>query len=503
MSDATYADAVYDAQALEKYGADGSPLVLNRADNPDWRLGREVPRDGMLVDEDFQVAADFALHVMATYGLRTDPETVRTFKDHVVEEHDKGIALGKELGFVRDNGTRDMAALRVMIERAYTAAKKDIPLTEGGQTATGGDVLENSGDEALAEYAECLGAGKLLSTYVEPAEIATTAPLTSSPNVLVATGRVSWAKPNLTNPPREGGFRECHVPRRGWLYALVDYDAAEMVALAQVLLWLGFSSAMADAINSGKCLHVLFATNLLGISYEEGVARRKAKDPAFLQARQDAKAANFGFPGGMGTATYCELQAKAGSPISEERAKYLKGAYIETWGMGDYFNHISRMSAGGKFTAHQFVSQRQRGGVGYCDGCNTFFQGLVADAAKRSAFALSRAAYTGFYEPPRLVAASAFFDLANPHAPPRDALGASFQGARPVLFIHDEIIAEVPRERAALAAEAQAEIMRLEFQALVPDVRVGAGPALADRWRKGVGTVYDDKGVLQPWTPDE
>lgn len=502
MSDATYADEVYAYQALERFGKDGTPLVVDVKDGDlPWRHGRPVPRNGMIVDEDYQTQAAFAFHVMAAYGLRTDPESVAEFEHRVLEENAKCIAIGTELGFVRPNGSKDTKILHGLIQAAYERAGMDVPRTPTGAVSATTDVLEKSGDERLIAYAEFLGAGKMISTYLESAKTATTQPLTSSPNVLVATGRVSWRAPNLTNPPRLGGYRECHAPRKGYVYSIVDYDAAEMVALAQVLLLLGFSPAMADAINAGKDLHVAFAADQAGLSYEEAYALHKAKDPDFAVLRQDAKAANFGFPGGMGIDTFCEAQSKAGRPITPEQAKRLKDAYVGTWGMGEYFNYISKMTAGGQFVAHHYVSMRQRGGVGYCDGCNTFFQGYVADAAKRAAFALSRAAYTGVYKPPRPVTPSPYFDVPNPHAPPRAELGRILKGARPVLFIHDEIIAEVPEDRAAEMGEAHAEIMRLEFQAIVPDVRVGAGPALARRWYKGAGTVYDANGVLQIWEP--
>jgi DNA polymerase I-like protein with 3'-5' exonuclease and polymerase domains len=69
--------------------------------------------------------------------------------------------------------------------------------------------------------------------------------------------------------------RECFVPRRGYVFAQADYGILELRALAQVLLAMFGKSAMAEALQAGRELHLEMAARLLSIPYEEAVARKK------------------------------------------------------------------------------------------------------------------------------------------------------------------------------------------------------------------------------------
>jgi DNA polymerase-1 len=79
-------------------------------------------------------------------------------------------------------------------------------------------------------------------------------------------------------------------------------------------------------------------------------------------------------------------------------------------------------------------------------------------------------------------------------------------GSRPVLFIHDEIILEIPyaegeegAERLHAAAMRQAEVMIAAMQPLFPTVPITASPALMERWSKSADAAYDDLGRLIPY----
>ena len=75
-------------------------------------------------------------------------------------------------------------------------------------------------------------------------------------------------------------------------------------------------------------------------------------------------------------------------------------------------------------------------------------------------------------------------------------------GSMPVVFLHDEILFELPEEDAHERAEEAARLMREAMEIITPDVRVTAVPALMKRWHKDAEPVYED-GRLVPWTPDE
>jgi DNA polymerase I-like protein with 3'-5' exonuclease and polymerase domains len=69
------------------------------------------------------------------------------------------------------------------------------------------------------------------------------------------------------------------------------------------------------------------------------------------------------------------------------------------------------------------------------------------------------------------------------------------------MFIHDEIIAEVPEDRTHEAGAELARIMCDAMQVVVPDVKITASPAAMRRWYKDATTVYDLNGRLVPWEP--
>ena len=124
----------------------------------------------------------------------------------------------------------------------------------------------------------------------------------------------------------------------------------------------------------------------------------------------------------------------------------------------------------------QFVSGRIRGRARYTAMANSAFQGLAADGAKAAVYALAKACYLR---------------------------GGALHGSRSVAFIHDEVLMLHPEATASERAKLQAEIMCAEMQAVVPDVKITASPALMRRWYKGADAVYDSKNNLIPWEPKE
>lgn len=314
-------------------------------------LNAEHPRQNLQCVPD-EMRAAWALRLASIWGMRTDPEMVADTVREIVEQHErsrreffdcgivrvrtcvkkegvyekadaisvewldqatvrlgqlyrdsppewvaerladiarvkKALAKGKPIRFATDT-----ARLKALVSEAY---QNDAPRTDGGDVSTSRDTLEESGSELLEQYAEDGPNEKLLSTYVDVLEQGTKVPINPEYNSIVATQRTSCRKPNLQQLPRKGRVRECFVPRAGangqpgWVFCSVDYGALEMCTLAQCCLWLFEHSAMADQINAGRDLHVFLACQFLGIDYDEGVARRKAKQPEFVNLRQAAK----------------------------------------------------------------------------------------------------------------------------------------------------------------------------------------------------------------------
>lgn len=494
LEDAVWARAVFLAQCGDRAYPEG-PVVV----------GNDV------VDELPQTAAAWALHLIALHGPRTDARAVAQFKRTVEREVSESEAAAAVAGFLRINKCKfcegtglsgDVPHLRLctacggQVDPAFKQAKHlgrlralidhdyggNAPKTEKGATKTDVDTLMGSTNALLKAYAEGSASSKLLGTYLPVLERGTEHRIASSPNVLVSSGRTSWREPNLQNPPRKGGFRECFVPEPGNVYCSIDYSTLELCTLAQVNLHFFGYSRMADALNAGRDLHLDFAAQMLGITYDEALERHKAKDPVLKERRQNAKIANFGFPGGLGVQALVEYAAGFGITLSFNEADNLKRAWLEAWPeMNDYFKMLSmasQVAPDGRFRIRQVGSNRLRGDCHYTSAANSYFQGLAADGAKAAMWALTRAMYSGDQNSP-------------------------LYGVRCWAFIHDEFLFEGPEATAHLWAPKAARIMCEEMARYVPSVPIKAEPALMRRWYKDAEPVYDEAGKLTIWEPKE
>lgn len=424
-----------------------------------------------------QVRNAWALHLMGCWGLRTDPVAVLELKKKLVTKISGSIGLLKRAGIYRPNGTKNLAVVR---QRVKTAYGQNTPVTPKGTISTSSAILAKSGDPVLVQLASISGDQKLLSTYIPVLEVGTERPINPRFNVLVDSGRTSCRGPNIQNQPRDGGVRECYVPRDGCVYVTADYHVAELCSLAQILLDKFDKSDMAEALQAGRELHLETAAGILNCTYEEAVSRYKEGDKAVKQARQLAKAANFGFPGGLGAERFTEYaKASFGLEITVTDAKELKKQWLDRYPeMRKYFRYIADKceEGGGQFDVQQHRSERMRGAVGFCDGCNTYFQGLSADGAKRALYEVAKECY--------------------------NVPGSPLYGARSIAFVHDEIILEAKKEIAPLAAKRLTAIMIREMAAFVPDIPIKADAALMNRWYKDAEPVYDAAGELVCWNPD-
>lgn len=548
--------------------SDGDMMIVQTPDGPqEVHIPGLLNGAGTVTDELEQVRAAFGLHLMSAWGVRTEREASERFEEHAREMVAKGNLLAQEAGFLRlkekwwkrggvcrqcgeraclseiaqadaclkeghirpcpkcgHEGTmsKNMAAFRARVEDAYTAMGKDVPPTAKGATSTSRETLTESGDPVLEQYAELGVYQKHLTRYVPELQLGLKQPFNPRLNVLVRSGRTSGA---IQQPPRLGGYRDCFVPRPGHVFCTVDYDIAELKALAQVHYWWFGTSALGDAINAGEDPHLSLGAELLtsktGTLWTYAVMKdvlKNAQHPdydAVANARQVSKPINFGFPGGLGVDSFVRFAKQYGLILTPDEAREMKSAWLAKWvEMAQYFEVIAQMCANGNGVALQAISGRQRGGCSYTALCNTMFQGLVADFAKKGMYQIARASYA--------------------KAPASRAWQRALYGARNVLFIHDENIPEIPAggllraagldwhldangrkvktlwgsecdwtpEQTTEAADAMTKIMVDVEQEYLPDVTASASPALMRRWYKGAKEVRDENGVLWPWAPE-
>jgi hypothetical protein len=445
-----------------------------------WAIRRSIP------DVLRQNRAAWALHCMSREGVRTDPEAVQSLKRTLSEEFSDQMLALRPTGLLRVEAarklksgprkgtpipelvTRDMEAIYARVRQAY---RGNPPLTESGRVATDKKTLKQSGDEDLELLARMGGTQKLLTTYLPILDTAD--PIHCRYNVVMETGRTSASGPNMQNPPRAGGIRECFVARPGHALCFSDYDTLELRALAQTCLDVLGRSEMAEALRRGEDLHLSLAAAMLGIPLVQAVERLRNGDPVIKEYRQQAKPANFGFPGGMQPESFREYAEGYGIKLSSADAQKLYTAWRQRWTeMPYYFNWVKTLPDPLKMLPHGMV----RGGASYTAACNGFFQGRAAAGAKEALWRVCRESYL-------------------------PAGGSALYGAKPVLFLHDEIGIEVPLNNVHEAGERLAMVMREAMATVIPDVPITCKPVACRRWYKGAEPVYVN-GRLVPCKPE-
>jgi len=475
-----------------------------------------LPPGARIPDAAQQSKYAFALNLVSAWGMRTDLSKVQKLDADLDSLSRQMLGLLKDHGLVRstgrDAGSRDMKKIHKLVEECYEEARLPVPRTKKGNISTAGSVLEDialiqsrgSAKEVLDKegrlveddlfklplYAlsQYTSVEKLISTYLPTLYAGAQHPINTRYQTVLETGRVSSSKPNLNNMPRGGTktlllrlqsrVRQCFVPRPGFLLSSCDYNQLELACLSQLMLWYFGESKMADAINAGLDLHMLFAAEqLLHIPYEEAMRRKKDKEVADL--RQMAKVANFSLGGGAGPNSLVKMAAASyGVYLTVDEAKELKEKWLNQWQMRGYFRLISSMlrdfdDRGDPVgSIEQFISGRVRGGARYCALANQGFQALGADGSLSALYELQKASYLR---------------------------KGPLYGSRCVGYFYDETLFEFPEDRAAEYAEIQTNVMKEVMQQHTPGVKISASPALMTCWAKEAEAVYDKNGKLCVW----
>jgi len=438
-----------------------------------------------------EARADFALNLASVWGIETDYDYVKKYRHNLVIEIqgyvDTLIDAGLAVKTHNDQGnlfnsfsnTENLPQIRKKIEplqkavQTYWRGPGQPPRTNKGKISTSEETLANCDYEPLRDYLAFKRIEKEISTYVKPAM----QPIVHSSFYAIgaASDRTSSRNPNLQNPPRKPGIRECYIPRSGHVFLSCDYDSQEIRTLGQVCRSLLGHSRIAERYQQDRYFdpHLEMASIISGIPLEECKQRKKAGDKEIKNYRQQAKAVNFGRPGGMGDERFRNWASwEYGINFTLEECAALKQKWLTLWPeMRDYFAYVSSIIGSGHGTAVIPQSGFVRGGLDFNNCANTFFQTLAAHCTKHAAFAVSKRCY--------LNRQSALYN------------------SRIVLFIHDELILETPIHSAIEAARELETVMIEAMEDIVPDVPAAASASLMDRWSKKAGDpVYDNEGNL-------
>jgi DNA polymerase-1 len=456
-----------------------------------WETQEKLQHPNVKRWEHYEAYAAFCLHLMAAWGIRADPKWWAALKGDVDVKWAKLQQQMRDLGVMREDGSKDKKAMQALVEKAYNY---NPPRTDKGAVKTDRLTLEESGDPTLEALTGEGPIEKIVTTYGKVVEAAVQAPYNSRYNILVSSGRTSsnfqqWPRGGPNAPDEVNRLRACFQARPGYVFCSVDFTGAELVSLAQVCFSVLGYSHLRDALNAGQNLHTRLAARFVGCTYEQAQARLKAKDPILVSARQAAKPVNFSVPGLAGPDVivvaahkefvfFCELAGLrkecGGSRCRECRSlvvDYIR-LYKEEWAeVPDYHRWIFNNLSDPWSTP---ITGFLRGGLYASDAANHPFQHLTSRMSKSALIALSRQCYKS---------------------------SGVLAGTRPWGFQHDEILAEIPEAVAPQAADEMCRIMLEAAQKWTPDVKVTSEPALSRRWWKGAECLRNDKGVLQIWEP--
>ena len=355
---------------------------------------------------------------------------------------------------------------------------------------------------------------------------------------LAVSGRALCSSPNLQQLPREGGVRECIVAPTGYVLLAGDYKCVEMVALAEICFQLYDNSALRDILNAGGDPHRLVAARILN----------KDAELVTKEERQQAKAVNFGIPGGMGVTGFLDYaRQNYGVTFTRELAE----EFFEKWyalfpevrrylderrGLGGLFD-LFDFTNYPRFYAENALSNAARclvriaGGNVATSHDREFSQAeidwvwqqlqrcaLINDPQLRADVQSRRGSWRLRHElashqvsvtpTGRIRAECSGTEASNSPFQSLAADGCKLafselvlaRGFRVVLLVHDEIVVEVPDTlELSMRADEMRQVMVEQMRRVCPNVRVEVELAASRCWSKKAKAMYDATGRLVPW----
>lgn len=288
---------------------------------------------------------------------------------------------------------------------------------------------------------------KLVSTYAHwPREFVRGDRIHCRLHPLAAdSGRFSCTDPNLQQVPSEHtapGLRATFRPRAPAVLVVADYAQIEL----RVAAHLAPCAALAQVFRDGRDPHRATAATLTG----------KPESEVTAHERKLAKAVNFGFLFGMGADRFREYaRAGYGVEVDAAGARGAREAFFTTFpGIAAWHRRVGQMCRqGGEVVVRTALGRRKRFAadrVSVPAALNIPVQGTAAEGFKRAMVRLG---------------------------PELRALGA-----RGVLVVHDEYLAEVAAERAEQVRARMVEVMEAAMATVVTAVPIVVEARIAASW---------------------
>jgi DNA polymerase I-like protein with 3'-5' exonuclease and polymerase domains len=248
-------------------------------------------------------------------------------------------------------------------------------------------------------------------------------------------GRMSCQRPNLQQVPRERAYRACFRPAPGRVLVKADYSQIELRIAAEIT----GDTRMLAAYQQGQDLHVLTAAAVL----------KKPVEAVDAEARQLAKALNFGLAYGMGAATLREHAASGyGVRLTEPEAQQFRAAFFRAY---PGLKRWHRSQPDGAVETRTLAGRRRLGVARFTEKLNSPVQGTGADGLK--------------------LALALLWERR-----------AECPSAVPVLCVHDEIVIECAAEAADAARAWIKTAMRDGMQPWLPRVPVVVEAQVGTDW---------------------
>ncbi len=379
-------------------------------------LEERVRRDGMgRVLDEIEMPLVGVLVELERNGVRVDTARLRELGREFEKRMSVAVKEAHEAAGEEFNLDSPKQLQRILFEK--------LKLSPGRRTKTGHStdmaVLERlaAEHELPARILEYRALAKLKNTYIDalPGLVnpETGRIHTSYNQAVAATGRLSSSDPNLQNIPvrsPEGRLiRTAFVPESGRVFVGADYSQIEL----RVLAHLSGDERLMAAFREGRDIHSATAEELFGKADEE--------------ARRRAKAVNFGIIYGMsafGLAQRLGIEPKAAQQYID--VYFSRYGRVKAWIEGSLqearkTGYVSTIFGRRRYVPDLRSENRVVRGAAERVAVNAPIQGTAADLIKKAMIAVSR--------------------------------GLKGTGMLMILQVHDELLLEVPEDRAAAAEQ--------------------------------------------------
>ena len=342
----------------------------------------------------------------------------------------------------------------------------------------------------------------------------------------------SRTKRNHQNlPSGEHGLREKYIPEKGRCFLFIDFAQEELCAIAQHCKLFFGHSLMYDLINHGLDLHGTFAAyrdgeltdyDIRNLSDSDIAAIRKLndlykEDDDLAKSRKLAKTTNFSLGGKMGVKGFYLALRNGGFKLTMEEAQKL---YNDWFSFYTEVSEMHKLQTDGEVCAAVFDKTNKQQEEEDSDSTETETEevrSFLTDAngqpiedpermvqlyrvtnalgmvkARGTACAVANFIFQSYAAAANKIALwwvfySEWKRSKTLGVPPRFKM---------VVFIHDEIGAEVDIDAVDEVAKTNSELMVGGVKSVMPGVFIKTEATAMDRWSKAAKSRYDDQGHI-------